>query len=140
MTRISANERWLPVVGFEGAYEVSDQGRVRSLDRIVKVTGQGDRHCRGRILRAGTMKSGHQVVALGRAVNTRLIHVMVLEAFVSPAPDGMWGRHIDDNPANNTLGNLCWGTPWQNVLDSFRNNKRGRDPVTGRWSGPKEAA
>lgn len=133
-------ERWLPVVGFEGLYEVSDLGRVRSLDAVQSYTSKGRVKYRrrvGRVLRPGVMKSGHMVVVLGRAAGSRLVHRLVLEAFAGPATEvAAWCRHLDDNPANNRLSNLRWGTPNENLEDSYRNGKRSRCPSSGRFGPP----
>lgn len=115
------NEEWRPVVGWEGLYEVSSHGRVRSLDRYVQyVTGHTQRHA-GRILRpTGT---GHPVVALrapGRR-KTRSIHSLVADAFI-PNPKGdPWVLHWDDDSRNNKVENLRWGTPRENSEDCVRN-------------------
>ncbi len=119
-------ERWLPVVGFEEGYEVSDLGSVRSLDRLQVYEGvrcgktvRIERHLRGKLLRPGTVKSGHQIVILGRG-NPKLVHSLVLTAFVGPRPAGHDSCHNDGNPANNSLGNLRWGTRSENVRDAMR--------------------
>ena len=49
------------------------------------------------------------------------LHELVLITYVGPCPNGMRCRHLDDDPTNNTLDNLCWGTPADNYLDSLRN-------------------
>lgn len=75
-------ERWLPVVGFEGLYEASDHGRVRSLARTTTYTKRrpngavitASRSFPETILKPGTVKSGHQLVVLGRG-NSRLVGV-----------------------------------------------------------------
>ncbi len=119
-----SNERWRPVIGHEGHYEVSDLGRVRSLDRMVPHgRGNGLRFCKGKILRPGRKPSGHLSVALGKG-NSADVHILVLTAFRGPAPQGCWGLHGDDDPSNNELGNLRWGTPAANFEDSLSNNKR----------------
>ncbi|KRD36826.1 hypothetical protein ASE27_10240 [Oerskovia sp. Root918] len=113
-----AQASWRPVVGFEGAYEVSDRGRVRSLDRL---DSRGNR-IRGRVLRAATKRSGHQHLSLcvdGKGI-TLLVHRMVLEAFVGPAPEGMEACHSDGDPANNALSNLRWDSRSENTLDRVR--------------------
>lgn len=120
-------ERWRAVVGHEGKYEVSDHGRVRSLSRIVMHRHQSGKlvphPLQGRMLSAGTMKSGHKVVALGRETNTVLVHVLVLEAFVGPCPKAFWACHWDDDGGNNHLGNLRWDTPSANKRDGYRNGR-----------------
>lgn len=122
-------ERWLPVVGHEGAYEVSDLGRVRSLDRVERYeridqySGRIITVCRqhkGRLLRPGPNDSGHLTVVLGRG-NTRQVHALVLEAFVGPCPDGHECCHGDDVPFHNALDNLRWGTRSDNLHDAVRN-------------------
>lgn len=52
-----------------------------------------------------------------------LIHHLVLEAFVATRPEGMFGRHLDDDRLNNVLGNLAWGTRQDNLDDACRNGK-----------------
>ena len=61
-------EVWLPVVGYEGLYEVSDQGRVRSLDRTVahNLGAQAFRRIKGRTLSPGRASNGYLTVMLSR--------------------------------------------------------------------------
>lgn len=120
------DERWLPVVGFDGYYEVSNYGRVRSLDRSVlsrRKTGEYWYAVKGRELSQTVMPDGRMIVSLSRDGKTRLgrVSVLVLEAFVGPRPPGMQGCHWDDDPSNNHLSNLRWGTPKQNAADRVRN-------------------
>lgn len=114
-------ERWKAIPGYEGLYEVSSQGRVRSLPRYARVRGNGTRFVRARILRPNT-SSRYQSVVLSREnhLKTRLIHALVLEAFVGPAPEGMQGCHWDRDKSNNVLSNLRWDTPKGNDSDKER--------------------
>lgn len=104
-------ETWAPVTvpDFEDLYEVSDLGHVR-------------RGPTGRILKPGLHPKGyHGVVLSGRGKRASvLIHKLVLEAFVSPRPDGLEARHLDGDPTNNRLSNLIWGTSSENELDKRR--------------------
>lgn len=104
-------KEWRPVAtpGFEDLYEVSNHGEVR-------------RGPQGRILKPGLHPQGyHGVVLSGRGLRkSLLIHRIVLEAFVGPRPAGMGTRHLDGNPANNHLSNLCWGDQSANELDKRR--------------------
>ena len=102
-------EIWKFVPGYDGRYEVSNQGHVRSFKR----------YAQGRILRPGRMPSGHLSVALGRG-NSQCVHKLVLLTFTGPAPDNYECRHLNGNPADNRLANLCWGTRSENILDSVR--------------------
>lgn len=108
-------ERWLPVVGYEGRYEVSNLGRVRSLDRV---TRHGRRR-KGRMLKPTPMPRGYQLVNLWLDNSPRmwLIHRLVLTAFVGPAPEGTEALHGIGGPGNNTLPNLRWGTHSENQFD-----------------------
>lgn len=118
-----STEKWRPVAGFEGFYEVSDQGRVRSLDRIVE-SSYRNRRVRGLILRPFARPPyGHCQVTLCRngVQVDGLVHRLVLQAFVGPCPVGMEGCHFDDVPMNNRLDNLRWDTPGSNKRDSVRN-------------------
>lgn len=107
-------ERWLPVPGYEGAYEVSDRGRVRSLDRI---TAQG-RPCKGIVLTQLNGSKGYKQVGLHRSgQTTHHVHRLVLLAFAGPAPEGMEVRHLNGDRTDNTLANLTWGTHLENMRD-----------------------
>lgn len=114
----SCPERWAPVLGYEGFYEVSDAGRVRSLDRIIAWNGTS-KLVTGRILRGAQLADGKRRVPLcrdGGYVN-RLVHVLVLEAFVGPRPPGLLACHNNDVPTDNRLDNLRWDTPSSNQYD-----------------------
>lgn len=117
------SEIWKPIKSYEGVYEVSSHGRVRSLDRVM-VNSDGKSHrLRGKQICPSTGKYGHKRVVLyspGRPAETWQVHSLVLRAFVSERPDGLICRHLDGNPANNRLGNLTWGTPSENMYDKAR--------------------
>lgn len=116
-------ERWLPVLGHDH-YEVSDHGRVRSLSSM------RHGHCptctcgevlirRGKVLTPFPTKKGHLCVSLDRSERHR-VHILVLEAFVGPRPEGLLGLHRDGNPKNNHVDNLYWGTYSDNSRDAVR--------------------
>lgn len=109
-------ERWLPVVGYEGLYEVSDWGRVKSLPRNTT---------RGGILKQATDKRGAKRVNLSKygVQEVRLVHHLVLQAFVGPCPDGLEGCHWDGDPSNNFLPNLRWDTRESNMADMVRHGR-----------------
>ncbi|WP_414021392.1 NUMOD4 motif-containing HNH endonuclease [Microbacterium aurugineum] len=120
---MSAPERWCPVPGYEGLYEVSDQGRVRSLDRI----GLAGQRLTGRTLRPQrNSKSGHVVVALYRdgRKSFRKVHQVVAEAFIGPRPLGALTRHLNDVADDNRAVNLAYGTHADNLADARRNGRQ----------------
>lgn len=116
-----SREIWKPVVGFEGHYEVSSVGRVRSLDRFVMHRRHGKKiKYLGRLLRAGKSNpDGYKVVVLRKNKKsvTYSIHGLVARAFI-PNPNKLpMVRHLDDSKDNNAVENLAWGTAKQNAAD-----------------------
>lgn len=122
-------EIWKDVVGFEGRYQVSSIGRVKSLKREVvnvggfrivpeKIKKQTVATGRGR----SKGKYPHSIVMLYENNNQyrKLVHRLVLEAFIGKAPVGFQGCHNDGNGLNNRIDNLRWDTPIENVRDSIR--------------------
>jgi hypothetical protein len=116
-------EEWRVVPGWP-YYEVSDHGRVRSIDRVI-VDRRG-RQCRkrGKILALQIREDGHLNVGLsspGRSRRMAKVHALVLEAFVGPCPRGMECLHRNDVGTDNRLSNLSWGTHTENMQDVVRN-------------------
>lgn len=100
------NETWKDITGYEGLYQVSDLGRVRSL-KFGKV----------RILNPGRIKSGYLMVGLcrdGKVRNVR-VHRLVAEAFIPNPSNCPVINHKDENPGNNVVDNLEWCTAKYNT-------------------------
>lgn len=118
-------ETWRPIPGYEGIYDASDQGRIRSLDRI-KVDKLGRQFkVKGRVLRLTPDKDGYPQCTLSKKNKQvlRKAHRLVLEAFVGPRPDGMVTRHLNDDRADPRLENLTYGTQAENCADALRQGK-----------------
>lgn len=138
------DERWLPVVGLEGLYEVSDLGRVRSL---VKRLGRRIKSARGqpRILVGKVLRNGYREVLLtppGEKRVYRLVHNLVLLAFVGPRPPRTVGCHWSGDKSDNSLTNLRWDAQAANCQDNIRLGVRqgqlaGVDHV-GKWLEPDD--
>jgi hypothetical protein len=114
---MAATEVWRPIARHEG-YEVSDRGRVRSVDRVVTRMHRGravPARYKGRVLKLSTA-SGYPHVRLGGR-GRAYVHHLVLEAFVGPRPAGDQAAHGDGDRLNNVLGNLRWATPKENNGD-----------------------
>ena len=114
---------WRPVVGYEGSYEITADGRVRSLDRRVPHYCGGTRRLLGRQLRWVVRADGYPDVSLyrpGQKGRVKRVHRLVLEAFVGPCPDGHEALHGDGDAGNPSLSNLRWGTKLENAQDSIR--------------------
>lgn len=110
-------EEWLPVVGYEGCYEISNFGRVRSLPRLSQGRWPKGYWNKGRILRLQLAENGYLRVELNRDGSHRRfpVHRLVSEAFIGPCPPGRQIDHIDGNKLNNVIGNLEYVTPKENI-------------------------
>lgn len=111
-----SKERWLPITGFEGIYEVSDTGRVRSLDRmILRRTGAIENH-KGRIITQHAAGRGYLFVSLcndGRRTMA-YVHRLVATEFLENTGKSQV-NHKDFNKTNNSLLNLEWVTSKENM-------------------------
>ena len=110
------NEEWRDVSGYEGLYQVSNLGRVRSLDRWRK-NGSGEYKQKGRILNQGDTTTGYKQIVLNKDKKrkTLKVHRLVAIAFI-PNPENKPNvNHIDGNPHNNNVENLEWCTQAENV-------------------------
>lgn len=118
---VDPDEEWRPVVGYEGFYEVSNMGRVRSVPRTVMHSRNGPMKLNSRVLRPNTHPAGHRMVDLRRDGESYMakVHRLVLEAFAGPAPDGYDGCHNDGDPNNNRAENLRWDTHGGNMRDRY---------------------
>ena len=113
-------ERWRWVVGWKGYYLISSFGRVKSVARTIQRSDGTHDRIKSRLLRPWSIRSGHLNVTLYRSGKrkNRLIHQLVMEAFVGPRPKGMEVRHFPDrDPTNNRLDNLQYGTRKENTAD-----------------------
>ena len=115
-------EEWRPVVGYEGRYEVSSHGRVRSIDITITDSLGRTRRQAGRLLKSHADRGGYLMVELRNGLGRkhgrkgRSVHRLVAEAFVAggtqPKVEVM---HLDHDPSHNCTGNLAWGSHAENV-------------------------
>ena len=125
-----------------GLYQASNFGRVRSVDRTRTVAPSRQATngffvtIKGKVLKPtpNINKKGKARAFVLRLrkdgkYHFRSVHELVLSTFVGPRPEGHYGCHKDDVPANNRLTNLYWGTPTQNCADKIRlgNQQRGAE-------------
>jgi hypothetical protein len=114
-------EQWLDVVGFEGIYQVSNFGRIRSIK-----TGK---------IKEQTIQDNDNRPYLGLWKNNKQKicrpHKLVMEAFVGIRPQGMECCHNDGNPQNNHWSNLRWDTPKNNHADKVKHGTTNRGEQCG---------
>lgn len=112
-------EEWRPVVGYEGLYEVSNRGNVRSKTRTVKHRRYGLQRISGMPRKQSVNADGYPVLFLSKGgVRRHLsVHRLVAEAFCARPEGATEVRHIDGNPGNNHSSNLQWGTRGENMRD-----------------------
>ena len=126
------NETWRPVRGYEGSYEVSDCGRVRSVSRTMTTNGT-EWEFEGRIRKLQTNHNGYLRVMLhadGKKAKRRVHHLVAL-AFLGPKPGeigsqvGQWTvHHKDEDRTNNHASNLEWLLHTRNVSVSQHGGRR----------------
>lgn len=119
---------WKPIPGFEKAYEVSSEGVVRSVDRLVKFRDGRERRYASHELAQYEDGFGYKKVTLkvrgaGKNVRTH-VHALVALAFHGPRPAGMMVLHGDGNCQNNAASNLRYDTCLANHADSLRHGTR----------------
>lgn len=114
------NEEWRDCVGYEGLYQVSSLGRVRSMDRWIAYGDGRKRFYKGRVLKPSLNRDGYPVVNLGLGKSVR-VHCIVAGAFIGDRPKGLDINHVDGCKANNHVSNLEYATRGQNICHAFAN-------------------
>ena len=117
----AARESWIPVPGYEGLYEVSDFGRVRSVDRWYVRTDSRKYFVKGKILQQSMTSNGYLTVTLrkNRTASRKTMHRLVLLAFRGQCPAGMETCHNNGKRTDNRLSNLRWDTGSNNKVDTI---------------------
>lgn len=118
-------EEWRDIPGYEGRYQVSDLGRVRSVDHYVRCgrEGKGRRLVKGRVLRPGRMdRFNHVSVALGKG-NSLGVHVLVALAFIGPRPSKLDVCHWNGIGDDNRWSNLIYETRAENNRHAISNGR-----------------
>jgi hypothetical protein len=112
-------DTWKPVIGFEGFYEVTQNGELRSIKRQ---NSRNQRWMGGVAVKPITNNKGYLVVNLTKPGQRKqfTLHRIVLEAFVGICPIGYVGCHYDGNKENCSLKNLRWDTQKSNLSDAIR--------------------
>lgn len=122
-------EVWKPIEGYEGLYEVSNMGRVRSVDRVLPHNEHGTWHLKEKVLKqhwAGPPNSTYLTVWLHKGhgeQHQRTVHRLVAQAFI-PNPEGKEQvNHINCDRSDNRLSNLEWTTPLENTQHAWEHGR-----------------
>lgn len=134
------NEVWKSVKGYEGIYEVSNTGLVKSLSRprYCGRAGYKPRITKEQLKVANIDRLGYPRISLSKDGKTKkgYLHRLVAEAFLKPTDEKNEVNHKDGNKANNNVDNLEWCSRRENMLHSFRTGlktaKKGQENVTAK--------
>lgn len=126
-------EEWRDILGYEGSYQVSNLGRVRSLDRILQgppgVQGY-PRSSMGRVLKLKTVLPNGYIAAVlscpGKGKTNVYVSHLVAAAFIGPRPPGLEVAHKDGKKPNNRVDNLRYCTPAENAADRAKHGTQVR--------------
>lgn len=118
-------EVWKPVPDWDGLYEVSSLGRVRSIDRAIECRDGVTRTFRGILRRTALDDGGYPNLVLSKNghFTRHRVHCLVAAAFLGPRPEGMVIRHLDGNAENCHVTNLAYGSVAENVRDTIRHGR-----------------
>ena len=122
------SEEWRDVVGYEGLYQVSDQGRVKSLERTFIDKIGRERYFKERILKPGVRVNGYLFVILyaGGKRKHFFVHRLVCQAFHENPDNKPQVNHINEIKTDNRASNLEWATAMENSNFGTRNERLGK--------------
>lgn len=130
---MNGSEEWRDIEGYEGIYQISDCGRVKSLERFV-LLGEGIRHIMEKFLRAKRKKNGYLFYCLypgDGTVKSEYAHRLVAQAFIPNPLHKRDVNHIDGNKMNNCIDNLEWVTRSENQIHAYNVLNRTREHPVG---------
>ena len=115
-------EIWKDIKGYEGLYQISNIGRVKSLDRIVKSRYDSTSLFKERLLTPQRDTRGYKHVSLrkeGKSKHKR-VHRLIALAFIPNPENKPEVNHIDGNKMNNGIDNLEWSTHSENIQHAYQ--------------------
>ena len=126
---VDMSEEWRDVVGYEGLYQVSDQGRVKSLERKISHWRGGERTVKERILKPRTNRYGYLIVGLyaGGKQKMLTVHRLVCQAFHENLDNKPQVNHLNEDKKDNRACNLEWCTRIENCNHGTRNERSAKN-------------
>lgn len=122
---LSDDEIWVNIPEYEGSYQASNYGRIRSKDRMIK--NKSNYYFRkGKIKKISNATGGYKSVSLCKngKRKTWLVHILVAKCFINNTLNKRTVNHIDCDKTNNNVLNLEWNTDSENIKYAFKNGKK----------------
>lgn len=118
-------EVWKDIAGYEGLYQISNLGRVKSLERVKIRSNGSSLYVKEKILKPSIRKTGYKSYGLqNNGIKTVYAHRLIYQEFVGAIPEGMEVCHNDGDATNNNLDNLRIDTHKNNVGDMLSHGTR----------------
>jgi len=123
MTDDESKEIWKDIIDYEGLYQISNLGRVKSLSRKI-INSRRKGYIKERILKFALNSDGYKYICLHKNNKgyTHRIHKLVAIMFINNINNKSEVNHIDGNKQNNNVNNLEWCTRKENILHGYKNN------------------
>ena len=119
-------EEWKDIPGYEGYYQVSNKGRLRSLKRVVKKSDGKTQTVPERYMKPKPDKKGYSIVGVSKNANKKYLklHRVVAQSFIPNTHNKPQVNHLDGNKQNNKVENLEWSTQKENNIHALREGLR----------------
>lgn len=130
---------WCDIKGFEGKYQVSNLGEVKSLKRLLKTSNGKQWYVRERILKQNDSKGYKKVVLQNKSIKKTIkVHRLVADGFIENPGNKPCVNHKDGDKTNNNITNLEWVTYSENTIHAWKTGlkvkKQGEDHNTSKYS------